>query len=439
MRKTGGASLVVTLWKQRFCRSAASVCKRIAADYGMDQNVAEMVETATIAIVLFGIVVCLMQTNHSRVRNSFAIFLAAVAINNFPSAFFRITETAQSIYAQPVDHILGLSSFLCLAPLFWIYVYTLTSTAERRPAHLHRHFVLSACTVLAGLVMLFSSHDVWGPLYSNEPVPFSGLTIPLAVALTSLELALYPQMAVYLFLIVRRMMLYREKLRDVYASTEEHELRWIYAIGALSIVFWSSRTLLVVLAFGSTQNGPSPIFIIIAALSGLVLVATMTFWGLRQAPPLVPVTEPEQRAKNTEGLPADQQSDKYEKSALTPEASIRITRKLQAAMEADHLHRDANLSLWVLARHIGAQPNYISQTLNDAIGMNFFDFVNSYRVAEAKGLLSTTDKTVLEIAYEVGFNARSSFYNAFKRLTGETPTGYRKTMSQREGLDDTSR
>ncbi len=70
------------------------------------------------------------------------------------------------------------------------------------------------------------------------------------------------------------------------------------------------------------------------------------------------------------------------------------------------------------------------------IGKSFFDFVNGYRIAEAKTLLSTTNESVLNITYDVGFNARSSFYNAFKRETGQTPTAYRKKMSQPEGMDD---
>ena len=97
-------------------------------------------------------------------------------------------------------------------------------------------------------------------------------------------------------------------------------------------------------------------------------------------------------------------------------------------MERDHLHRDPNLSLWALSRHIGASPNYVSQTLNEIIGESFFDFVNRYRIEEAMNRLEATDDNVLTITYDVGFNARSSFYNAFKRVTGQTPTSYRKNI-----------
>lgn len=82
-----------------------------------------------------------------------------------------------------------------------------------------------------------------------------------------------------------------------------------------------------------------------------------------------------------------------------------------------------------LARHIGVSPNYVSQTLNDTVGDSFFDFVNSYRILDAQDLLRDTDQTVLAIAFEVGFNSRSSFYTAFKKVTGQTPTAFRKDIS----------
>lgn len=402
----------------------------------MDQNIAEMVSTATIAIGLFGIVVCMMQSKHPRVSQSFALFLAAVAVNNLPDAFIRMTEAMESDYVKPVDHLLWLSSALSMAPLFWIYVYTLTSTAERRPPRLYRHFLLSILAALAGVIILVSPQDVRVAMFSETYVPYTGWAIPLVAVVVLLELALYPQMAVYLILIVRRMMRYRLKLRDVYASTENYELRWIYIIAVLALLFWLVRTLLLILAFDPEQTGAPPAFIILASLAGFALFATLTLWGLRQAPPLVPDIAPDPSQDIPGTQPSDQQGEKYEKSALSAEASARITRKLRVAMETDHLHRDPNLSLWVLARHIGASPNYISQTLNEVIGESFFDFVNRYRIEEAKTLLSSSNDTVLAITYDVGFNARSSFYNAFKRVTGETPSHYRKKMSQRDGMDD---
>lgn len=154
------------------------------------------------------------------------------------------------------------------------------------------------------------------------------------------------------------------------------------------------------------------------AAFGLGLLVIILLNGLRQKPSLAP-----------DVATTDAMVTKYEKSALTSDMAIRIERKLRMAMTEDQLHRDPNLSLWSLARHIGASPNYISQTLNENIGESFFDFVNGYRIADAQSLLRDTDDTVLTITYDAGFNSRSSFYTAFKKVTGQTPTAYRQAMS----------
>ena len=72
---------------------------------------------------------------------------------------------------------------------------------------------------------------------------------------------------------------------------------------------------------------------------------------------------------------------------------------------------------------------YLSQVINDILGQNFYDFINSYRVNEAIKQLenpSGSKKTVLEILYYAGFNSKSTFNKVFKDYTGITPTEYKK-------------
>ncbi|WP_299046585.1 AraC family transcriptional regulator [uncultured Tateyamaria sp.] len=397
----------------------------------MDDVVVELTSTGTFAIAAFGAVFCLMQTKYSRINRSFAAFLAAVAMNNLPDAFRQLIDATPTLHGPAIDIAVWPSNFL-LGPLFWIYVFILTSPEQKRPTRLWRHFVLPCLALLAALPVLAASPDVSTALMSDQGEVDTAWTLALMVWVGVLQLAVYPQIALYLVLIIRRLSRFRQKLRDVYASTERHELRWIYVIGGLGALFWLTQAGLLFVAFDTTDTETPAAFLIFASLAGFALVSATVLWGLRQRPPLVPDVED----PNPPEPPASETTKKYEKSALSDEASQRLGRKLRAAMEIDHLHRDPNLSLWALARHTGASSNYISQTLNEQIGESFFDFVNGYRVAEAKTLLATTDKSVLTITYDVGFNARSSFYNAFKRIAGQTPSSYRKTMSQRDGLDD---
>lgn len=407
----------------------------------MESVILELTSTATIAITVFGIAYCLIQSDYSRVRRCFAAFLGAITVNNMPDAFTRLNAALPERLLGAVELTIWSPSSLLLAPLFWIYVYVLTSPSQQLPAHLLRHLCLPILAVLVGLATVAFAPEAVTTLYADAPPPSSAAAMAAVFALVLLFLAIYPQMAIYLFLIIRRLMRYRLLLRDVYASTEEHELRWIYVIGALGALFWVANAILLLLAFGPDHADTPAASLNIASLAGLALVATTTLWGLRQRPPLVPDVEATDPPATDPHPPSGPSGDKYEKSALSAEAASRISRKLRAAMETDHLHRDPNLSLWVLARHIGASPNYVSQTLNEVIGESFFDFVNGYRITEAKKLLSTTNDTVLAITYDVGFNARSSFYNAFKRITGQTPNMYRKTMYQKAvscpvGMDD---
>lgn len=82
-------------------------------------------------------------------------------------------------------------------------------------------------------------------------------------------------------------------------------------------------------------------------------------------------------------------------------------------MAGERLYRDASLSLWSLSQHIGVAPNYILQTLSETLGRSFYAFVNGYRIGEAKDLLVSQARSVLDIAYDVGFNSKSAFYTAF--------------------------
>nr|WP_271711528.1 helix-turn-helix domain-containing protein [Marinigracilibium pacificum] len=98
-------------------------------------------------------------------------------------------------------------------------------------------------------------------------------------------------------------------------------------------------------------------------------------------------------------------------------------------MESERPYLDFELTLSKLAHQFNTTEKDLSILINHQIGKHFFDFINDYRVKEAKSILEDSQKkkvTILEIVYESGFNSKSSFYSAFKKVTGKTPTEYRK-------------
>lgn len=104
---------------------------------------------------------------------------------------------------------------------------------------------------------------------------------------------------------------------------------------------------------------------------------------------------------------------------------------LQTFMQDQKPYLDYALSLEKLASLLDMEDKELSLLINHHLGKHFFDFVNAYRIADAKALLTDPSKqktTVLEILYAVGFNSKSSFYTAFKKETGVTPVKYRQSF-----------
>jgi len=217
-----------------------------------------------------------------------------------------------------------------------------------------------------------------------------------------------------------RLRSYRRRLKDHLSNLEQRQLYWIDAVMVGLAGIWLTLAMALLsdnLAGGLIVSGE-----LVAGLTGLVLLLLLSFAVLR-AP-----SDPDEQAPTPQGL-AVLEAGKYEKSALTQAQATALRTALEQAMAQDRLYLDPNLSLSRLSRHVRAAPDHVSQTLNVHMQTRFFDFVAHWRIADAKQRLASTDASVLEIALDVGFNARSAFYTAFKRETGQTPTAFRRVAA----------
>lgn len=233
-----------------------------------------------------------------------------------------------------------------------------------------------------------------------------------------------PQSGYYLFRSGQRLLCYRKRLRDVFANTESRDMDWLVVLLCVLGVIW----LLVVAATISSNVFNHPLaghgYL---TLTAFAVVWMLAVWGLQQKPGFeghyLQTNTPDSLVERTETpTPA-----KYSRSALDKEHSGRIANKIEVAMASGKLYLRSDLTLGDLAQAVGVAPNYVSQTLNETVGETFFDYVNRKRVEAAQILLLESDRSALVIAHEVGFNARSTFYKAFRRLTGSSPGEYRKS------------
>lgn len=90
-------------------------------------------------------------------------------------------------------------------------------------------------------------------------------------------------------------------------------------------------------------------------------------------------------------------------------------------------YSDSSLSLSEIAEKLGTNSTYLSKLFKENLGVNFNDFINSYRIDAAKFLLNNTDKKIEQISNETGFNSQQNFIRVFKKIEGVAPGQYRKS------------
>ncbi|SFU09085.1 transcriptional regulator, AraC family [Pseudovibrio denitrificans] len=114
-----------------------------------------------------------------------------------------------------------------------------------------------------------------------------------------------------------------------------------------------------------------------------------------------------------------------EKVSATPE-QVELVDALDQLMRSENLYRDENLSLDKLARKLRVPARQISTAVNTVREINLPQYTNGFRVTEACHLLETTDTPITAIIYEVGFTTKSNFNREFQRVTGKSPSTWRK-------------
>ena len=119
--------------------------------------------------------------------------------------------------------------------------------------------------------------------------------------------------------------------------------------------------------------------------------------------------------------------NRYERSLLKGLDAEVIFDRLMDLMGAENIYKDFELSLESLAQMLSITPHQLSQFMNERLNTNFRNYVNSYRIEEAKKILiNESDKNILTICYDVGFNSKSTFNTCFKKYTSKTPSEFRQ-------------
>lgn len=208
---------------------------------------------------------------------------------------------------------------------------------------------------------------------------------------------------------------YDKRLRNNYAEIEDYSLSWINKLITFIVIVWIlfAIPLLYELVTGfSPINMYYPLWIASTVL--IYWIGYSTYFKQRSTPVIL-----------------YDQLNTSEKVTLSSNTTV-YHEKLLLLMEEEQAYLDQNLNLKSLAEKLDLSSGYLSQIINTYEDKNFFEFVNNYRVEAVKDKINDpafAHLNLLGIAYESGFKSKSTFNLVFKKLTGKTPTAFKKSIS----------
>jgi len=234
---------------------------------------------------------------------------------------------------------------------------------------------------------------------------------------------------------------HRKAILDQFSSTDKINLKWLqylsFGIGVIWLAVIAGNDELIYTAvvffilfmgyFGIKQVG---IFTEPAAQKIKVDSKTeVPVIEIQYAQSLKPSVESE---ASTETILEVTDKRKYSRSGLSIDMAETLHKELVQLMDKEKVYCESELSLAQLAKRLGVHPNYLSQVINEKEGKNFYDYINTLRIEEFKRLIANPANqrfTILSLAYEVGFNSKSSFNRYFKKETSKSPSEYLRDLN----------
>jgi AraC-like DNA-binding protein len=157
----------------------------------------------------------------------------------------------------------------------------------------------------------------------------------------------------------------------------------------------------------------------------------LAFYGLKQQKVMLPVSVYETEANPT--IRSTSTKERVYLKKFDDKEVVDYRDKVQNIMGEHNLFQKPNLVLTDLAQEIGLSSKQTTELLNHELKTNFYDFVNNYRVEEVKNRIASDDfkhLTILAIGFDSGFQSKSSFNRVFKKITGLSPSEYKKSLDK---------
>jgi len=360
---------------------------------------------------------------------------------------FHLNLPTLRLYTNPTLNLLH-------GPILYLYVMMIIS--EKLSFQVRHLTHLMPFTLLYPLFILMAHDKPMLPFPNKEEAPIKGpvgdnaLTQFLEPLLINFGLINAIFFIGYSVITVYALRKHQIKISGIFSQNNtEISLKWIYLLPAtftlLVMVNVASENL-----FASTNQISSHTLHMFSFLCFIVLLC---FFGIKQKP-VFTIKRKVKKGKITETknmnlavkLTSDVKniavktnnsqitSTEAPSSAISDELVTEIIDKIQAYMEVDKPYLDADFSVYALAEALNIPRRTLSLVLNNGLSKNFYQYVNEFRIEEVKALLARQDAkpvAIIDIAFQSGFNSKSSFNSLFKQHCDVTPSQYRKMIKQK--------
>jgi len=298
-------------------------------------------------------------------------------------------------------------SWLAIGPIFYFYVRSLLGKSIRKTDYL----LLTPFVVFTLLLpLLLEDFLSFRQMHYGMLTPFDNWPDQISAMQYVYSFVFIAQFFYLLYFLLKTSVFmrgYQLDLQKTSSSLPDQELRWlnILWVGLLAILALGS--LLIVLLFFTEVYRRHMDYLYVIPSSFLFYAVSYRLMGVSFE-------------KTSEVF-------KYEKSGLKQNEMETYAERVKKVIEQEKLYLQQGLKLKDLSEKIEIPSHQLSEVLNQSMQTTFFDLVNRYRVEEAKERIKAfPDYTLLQIAYDSGFNNKTSFVNAFRRFEGTTPSRFMK-------------
>ncbi len=319
------------------------------------------------------------------------------------------------------------------APLLYLYVKKVVSAKTQKTFDDLLHFLPALVYFLYLLVCFILTAHI------NRKIPMYNEFVAEPIYFDELKLL---QALIYYFLCLKKLKKFKTMVRNHSSANEYRSLKWLDQLMYYFIFLLVVALLLINLNREPLrfQNDPIVYFYLLTSI-GIYCIAYIvlrnprvlgigprynTDWLLNES-----LLYQGQVNSGHETPQAEQghSSVKYANSSLSNQISEVYLQQLILCMEQEKPYLKNSLTLQDLSSLSNIPHHFLSQIINENLSKNFYDFVNSYRVEEAKRLLLSEafeNYTIISIGFEAGFNSKTTFYTVFKKVTGYTPSEFAK-------------